>query len=57
MDFFFFVIVLVGFFGVIGNQYSGLRKMEQLQQTLNEINQGIKDMNGRGPTDSHRGKE
>lgn len=45
MEFFVFVILLIGLFGIIGNQYSGLRRMEQLQKTLDEINAGIKTMN------------
>lgn len=39
------VILLVGLLGIISNQYSGLRRMEKLQKTLDEINEGIKTMN------------
>lgn len=45
VELFIFVILLIGLFGIIGNQYSGLRKMEKLQQTLDEINTGMKEMN------------
>lgn len=45
MELFIFVILLIGLFGIIGNQYSGLRRMEKLQQTLDEINTGMKEMN------------
>ncbi|WP_422657471.1 hypothetical protein ACK8P5_17120 [Paenibacillus sp. EC2-1] len=45
MEVFIVIIVLAGLFGIIGNQYSGLRRMEHLQKTLDEINTGIKTMN------------
>lgn len=45
MDSLIIVIGLVGLAGIIGNQYSGLRRMEKLQKTLDEINTGIKTMN------------
>ncbi|UNK16882.1 hypothetical protein MNQ98_20625 [Paenibacillus sp. N3/727] len=45
MEFFVFVILLIGLFGIIGNQYSGLRRMEKLQKTLDEVNTSIKAMN------------
>ncbi|WP_170308048.1 hypothetical protein [Paenibacillus dakarensis] len=39
------IIFMVGLFGIISNQYAGLRRMERLQKTLDEINTGIKTMN------------
>ncbi len=35
-------VVVVGLAGIIGNQYSALRKMDKLQDTLEEINTRLK---------------
>ncbi|MBB6636038.1 hypothetical protein [Cohnella thailandensis] len=37
------VLLFVGLAGIIGNQYSGLRKMDAIQRTLEEINQSLKE--------------
>ncbi|MBH5317664.1 hypothetical protein I6N90_07600 [Paenibacillus sp. GSMTC-2017] len=39
------ILLFVGITGIIGNQYSGLRRMEQLQRSLDDINQKLRDMN------------
>lgn len=31
-------ILVIGFAGIIGNQYSGLRRMESIQKSLDELN-------------------
>jgi hypothetical protein len=36
------IVVIIGFAGVIGNQYSMLRRMEKLQQTLEELKDNLK---------------
>ncbi len=36
------IVVAIGFFGLIGNQYSSLRRMEEIQKTLEEIRDEIK---------------
>jgi len=38
------IVLIVAFAGVIGNQYSGLRRMEQMQQSLDQINQTLKEL-------------
>jgi hypothetical protein len=38
-------ILAIGLAGLIGNQYSGLRKMDHLQRSLDDLNQKITDMN------------
>ncbi|WP_280521125.1 hypothetical protein [Paenibacillus mangrovi] len=37
MDLLVAVVVVIGLFGIIGNQYSALRRMERMQKTLEEI--------------------
>lgn len=31
------IIVIIGLAGIIGNQYSGLQRMNEIQKTLSEI--------------------
>ncbi|MFC4777304.1 hypothetical protein ACFO9Q_10970 [Paenibacillus sp. GCM10023252] len=38
------IVVIVGFAGIIGNQYSGLRRMEYLQRSLDDINQKLREI-------------
>jgi hypothetical protein len=35
------IVLIIGLAGIIGNQYSGLRRMEQSQKSLDEINQKL----------------
>ncbi|MBD3921631.1 hypothetical protein H8B09_22875 [Paenibacillus sp. PR3] len=35
------IVVIIGLAGIIGNQYSGLRRMEQLQHSLDQINERL----------------
>jgi hypothetical protein len=35
------IIIIIGLAGIIGNQYSGLQRMNQLQKTLDEIKQRL----------------
>jgi hypothetical protein len=44
------VILVVGLAGIIGNQYSGLKRMESIQRSLDDMNQKLKDMNQRKET-------
>ncbi|WP_438446077.1 hypothetical protein [Gorillibacterium sp. sgz5001074] len=37
------VILVIGFAGIIGNQYSGLRRMEELQRSLDQLNQKLRE--------------
>lgn len=37
------VILVIGLAGIIGNQYSGLRKMDDLQRSLNDLKSKTKD--------------
>jgi hypothetical protein len=40
-------ILVVGFVGVIGNQYSGIKRMNELQRSLDDINQKLRTMNNK----------
>lgn len=35
------IVVIIGLAGIIGNQYSSLRRMEQLQHSLDEMNERL----------------
>jgi hypothetical protein len=37
------VILIIGFAGVIGNQYSGLQRMSQMQKTLDDIRSALRE--------------
>ncbi|WP_186438453.1 hypothetical protein [Cohnella terricola] len=41
---FLIIVIIIGFAGMIGNQYSGLRRMESIQRSLDDINQKLRDM-------------
>nr|WP_199795012.1 CDP-alcohol phosphatidyltransferase family protein [Paenibacillus faecalis] len=41
------IILVIGLFGIISNQFSGLRRIEKLEKTLDEINESMKTMNDR----------
>jgi hypothetical protein len=42
---FFIIILIAGLAGIIGNQYSGIKRMESIQRTLDDINQKLRDLN------------
>lgn len=44
MIFLLVVVLIIAFAGVIGNQYSGLRRMEEMQKSLDQINQTLKEL-------------
>ncbi|WP_167747217.1 hypothetical protein [Cohnella luojiensis] len=37
------IIIVVGLAGIIGNQYSGLQRMNQMQKTLDEIKASLQE--------------
>ncbi|GIO90956.1 MULTISPECIES: hypothetical protein [Paenibacillus] len=39
------ILLFVGLAGIISNQYSGLRRMEQMQRSLDQLNQQLQDLN------------
>ncbi|BBI35954.1 hypothetical protein KCTCHS21_53530 [Cohnella abietis] len=39
------IVLIIGLVGIIGNQYSGIKRMESIQRSLDDINQKIRDMN------------
>lgn len=39
------VVLIIGLAGIIGNQNSGLKRMEQLQRSLDDISQNIQAKN------------
>lgn len=41
MEFFIAFILVIGLAGIIGNQYSALQRMKQMQTTLEEINRKL----------------
>lgn len=40
---FIIIVIVIGFAGIISNQYSGLRRMESIQRSLDDINQTLKE--------------
>lgn len=36
------IVVVIGFAGIISNQYAGLRRMESLQKSLDELNHQLR---------------
>ncbi|MHA6484129.1 hypothetical protein ACX1C1_19735 [Paenibacillus sp. strain BS8-2] len=38
------IVAVIGLAGIIGNQYSGLRRMESIQRSLDDINQKLREM-------------
>ncbi len=36
------VIIIIGLAGIIGNQYSGLQRMTQIQKSLDEIKESLR---------------
>ncbi|WP_193571495.1 hypothetical protein [Paenibacillus psychroresistens] len=40
-------ILILGFVGLIGNQTSGLKRMNEMQRSLDEINQKLREMNNK----------
>lgn len=38
------IVLIIGFAGVITNQYSSLRRMEDMQRSLDDLNQKLRDM-------------
>jgi hypothetical protein len=41
---FIIVVIVIGFAGIISNQYSGLRRMESIQRSLDEMNQKLSEI-------------
>jgi len=41
------IVLIIGLAGIIGNQYSGLQRMNKMQQTLEEIRDAIRSREGR----------
>lgn len=41
MEFLIVFVLIIGLAGVIGNQYSALQRMRQMQSTLDEINRKL----------------
>lgn len=37
------IIIIIGLAGIIGNQYSGLQRMNQIQKTLDEIKDSMRN--------------
>ncbi|QTH45440.1 hypothetical protein J4772_14105 [Cohnella sp. LGH] len=46
MTLFIAIVLIIGFAGIIGNQYSGLQRMTQMQKTLEEIRDELRGKNG-----------
>ncbi|MEC0089482.1 hypothetical protein [Paenibacillus macquariensis] len=47
MSLFIIIVMIIGVAGIIGNQNSGLRRMEQLQRSLDEINRSLQAMSNK----------
>ncbi len=42
MTLLFMIVLVIGIAGIIGNQYSGLRRMDNIQKSLDDLNQSLK---------------
>ncbi|WP_256757566.1 hypothetical protein [Cohnella sp. WQ 127256] len=40
------IIIIIGLAGIIGNQYSSLQRMNQMQKTLEEIRDTLREKKG-----------
>ncbi|MBE9918252.1 hypothetical protein G8C92_30090 [Paenibacillus donghaensis] len=38
------IVLIIGLAGIIGNQYSGLRRMEAIQKSLDDMKRKLEDM-------------
>jgi hypothetical protein len=38
------IVLIIGLAGIIGNQYSGLRRMEEIQKSLDDMKWKLEDM-------------
>lgn len=38
------IVLIIGLAGIIGNQYSGLRRMEEIQKSLDDMKRKLEDM-------------
>ncbi|GKU79168.1 hypothetical protein L3i20_v235650 [Paenibacillus sp. L3-i20] len=38
------IVIIIGLSGIIGNQYSSLRRAEQMQRSLDDINQKLREI-------------
>ncbi|RUS45577.1 hypothetical protein [Cohnella sp. AR92] len=38
------IVIIIGYAGLIGNQYSSLKRMDGLQKSLDEINQSLREI-------------
>lgn len=45
MTLFIAIVLIIGLAGIIGNQYSGLQRMNQMQKTLEEIRDAMRQKN------------
>jgi len=41
------IVLIIGLAGIIGNQYSGLQRMNHMQKTLEEIRDAVRENNAR----------
>jgi hypothetical protein len=41
------IIIIIGFAGMIGNQKSGLKRMDEMQRSLDDINHKLREMNNK----------
>jgi hypothetical protein len=37
------VVIIIGLAGIIGNQYSGLQRMKEMQQSLEDIRNSLRE--------------
>lgn len=38
------IVLIIGFAGIIGNQYASLKRMEELQRSVKEIEMQLRDL-------------
>lgn len=50
------IVIVIGFAGIISNQYAGLRRMESLQKSVDELNYHLRSV-GQRQSDNQAEKE
>jgi len=50
------IVIVIGFAGIISNQYAGLRRMDSLQKSVNELNYHLREY-GQRQSDNQAEKE
>lgn len=50
------IVIVIGFAGIISNQYAGLKRMDSLQKSIDELNRNLREI-GQRQSDNQVEKE